>query len=298
MATDFFALCDTFRLERDDGKRTTNVEPSRPLSDKVDKVMDGGDDDDDHEVPCSSERAREVDENVFDEAWERLRDWRDGKDGEASVDEFHSLVVSLAARPQARFQCLVAALMSVQCLDRVALRAFQRLRDDHMSGDVTIERVRKMDRATLESALKTLNLWRAKAKYIKECSEAIHFKFRDTVPRTVGALKTLPGVGDKLAHLVASVSYDENSAQYAGVVVDTHVQRVSRRLGWVGKCDDPERVRMKLQAKVHRDDWEELTLGLIALGQNVCHSRNPACDRCPLQTHCPAAPRAVEIDIE
>ena len=179
----------------------------------------------------------------------------------------------------------------------MALKAFERLRDDVLGGHVTIEGVRALDRGELERACRTLNLWRAKAKYIAECAEIIHFKFRDRVPRTVGALKTLPGVGDKLAHLIASVAYDETPDSFSGVVVDTHVLRVSKRLGWANKSDDAERIRMALQSRVHRDDWDDLTLSLIALGQNVCGAKRPACASCPLREECPSAKPLEIVDV-
>ena len=151
-----------------------------------------------------------------------------------------------------------------------------------------------MSVVALEEACKTLNLWTSKVKYIKECADVIHYRFRGRVPRTVGALKTLPGVGDKLAHLLSSVSFDdggggERGRHFAGVVVDTHVKRVSKRLGWTRASDDPERVRMALQARVRREDWQELSLDLIALGQNRCASISPSCGDCPVRRHCPSA---------
>lgn len=279
---DFFALCDGFRLANANETRVkTNAGEEEPLREREAE--------DEDEVGAS---GRVDDGHTFTRAWCALRAWREREDGSARVDEFHSFLVDLRGAKEARFSCLVAALMSVQCLDKVALKAFEKLRADVLGGHVTIVGIRALKRGELERACQTLNLWRAKAKYIAECADIIHFKFRDRVPRTVGALKTLPGVGDKLAHLIASVAYDETPGVFSGVVVDTHVLRVSKRLGWVNQSDDAESARMALQSRVHRDDWDDLTQSLIALGQNVCRARTPACASCPLHEACPSGHRA------
>ena len=314
---DFFAMCDAFRLAPSSRRRRRDEDEEDGDDGSTPTVIDAGDGTAPGGVGKRSEtrsRSNEttttttmpmmttrddiVDDETFDEAWGAIRAWRvdDARgDGAARVDDFHAFLVNdLNGRREPGFQCLVAALMSVQCLDKVALRAFERLRERVPDSEVTAEAIRELSVGALEEACKTLNLWTSKVKYIKECADVIHYRFRGRVPRTVGALKTLPGVGDKLAHLLSSVSFDdggggERGRHFAGVVVDTHVKRVSKRLGWTRASDDPERVRMALQARVRREDWQELSLDLIALGQNRCASISPSCGDCPVRRHCPSA---------
>lgn len=284
---DFYALVDGFRMG---GARSPVV---------VETTTSDG----------SREKDYDDDDDVDDEAtidpmtqWERLREWRttSTSTSRASVDDFHEFLVSLRDKPEPRYQALVAALLSVQCLDKVALRAYERLRESVPGGEVTLEAVRGMEHEELERCLKTLNFHSTKARYVRDCSDALHYKFRGEVPRAVGALKTLPGVGDKLAHLIASVAYsDTQGGDFSGVVVDTHVKRVAKRLGWTTTSADPEKVRMDVQSLFRNgEDWEEVTLSLIALGQNVCKSQLPACDACPLRDACPSSTRGATIDVE
>jgi endonuclease-3 len=287
---DFYALVDGFRMggaRSPMAMRTTTT----TTVDESAREKDGDDDVDD------------ADETTIDPMtqWERLREWRTTSTSRASVDDFHEFLVSLRDKPEPRYQALVAALLSVQCLDKVALRAYERLRESVPGGEVTLEAVRGMEHEDLERCLKTLNFHSTKARYVRECSDALHYKFRGEVPRAVGALKTLPGVGDKLAHLIASVAYSDTpqGGDFAGVVVDTHVKRVAKRLGWTTTSADPEKVRMDVQSLFRNgEDWEEVTLSLIALGQNVCKSQLPACDACPLRDACPSSTRGATIDVE
>lgn len=293
---DFYALVDGFRMGGVARSRAV-VKPT----DEGAREKDDGDVDVDDVVDDdgADDESATIDPMT---QWERLKEWRttSTSTSRASVDDFHEFLVSLRDKPEPRYQALVAALLSVQCLDKVALRAFQRLRESVPGGEVTLEAVRGMEHEDLERCLKTLNFHSTKARYVRECSDALHYKFRGEVPRAVGALKTLPGVGDKLAHLIASVAYsDTQGGDFAGVVVDTHVKRVAKRLGWTTTSADPERVRMDIQSLFRNgEDWEEVTLSLIALGQNVCKSQLPACDACPLRDACLSSTRGATIDVE
>jgi endonuclease-3 len=293
---DFFAVVDAFRMD------AGRVEPATTGKVVARRHLDDDDDDDDGGGACfrgdgECFRGDEDIEDAFETTYDALRAWRARNASTSDVDAFHAFVVSLRTRPQARWQCLVAALMSVQCLDKVALRAFQTLRDSTPDREVTLEAIAAMSTRELEQRLSTLNLFRVKAKYIRACADVVRHKFRGEVPRTVGALKTLPGVGDKLAHLVASVSYGGDEDGFAGIVVDTHVKRVAKRLGWAQPGDDAESVRMSVQARVKREEWEAATLGLIALGQRFCHAKAPSCATCPVTARCPSARTYIDTRI-
>ena len=135
----------------------------------------------------------------------------------ASVDAFHGFLLSLRGDPDARFQALVAALLSVQCRDAVALQATERLREA-LGGAITVDRVRRADVSAVERATRSCNFKTTKARYVRECADAIATapEFRGRVPRDVPGLMRLPGVGPKLAHLVASVAFGEGGGARGG----------------------------------------------------------------------------------
>jgi len=132
----------------------------------------------------------------------------------ASVDAFHGFLLSLRGDPDARFQALVAALLSVQCRDAVALQATERLREA-LGGAITVDRVRRAELSAVERATRSCNFKTTKARYVRECADAIATapEFRGRVPRDVPGLMRLPGVGPKLAHLVASVAFGEEEEE-------------------------------------------------------------------------------------
>ena len=142
----------------------------------------------------------------------------------ASVDDFHDFLLGLRDAPDPHFQALVATLLSVQCRDSVALVAMRRLQFA-LGGAATLAAVRSVDLAAVEDAVSCCNYKRTKARYVKEAAEQLHVQFQGVVPRSASELQRLPGVGPKIAHLVASVAFgDERS----GIVVDTHVRQGGR----------------------------------------------------------------------
>ena len=118
----------------------------------------------------------------------------------ASVDEFHEFLLSLRHKPDAHFQALVASLLSVQCLDKVALGAMRTLREA-LGGECTVEAVINAEPETIETAVARCNYRRTKAKYVMACAHEIRVRYGGKVPRQVAGLTRLPGVGPKIAHL-------------------------------------------------------------------------------------------------
>lgn len=220
-------------------------------------------------------------------ALERIRDARSGRT--ASVDVFHEFLLSLRGAPDAHFQALVASLLSVQCRDGVALVAARRLRDA-LGGDITQAAVRAAAVDDVEAAVSCCNFKRTKAKYVKACADQLAAKFAGKVPSAASELRRLPGVGPKLAHLVASVAFGDDSA---GLVVDTHVRRVAERLGWTTgrECASAEATRRRLETFLPAETWGETTLLMVGFGQETCAPGRPKCGKCPLAEDgvCPSA---------
>ena len=211
---------------------------------------------------------------------------RDADSRAAPVDLFHAFLLSLRDRQEPHFQALVACLLSVQCRDAVALAAAENLRNA-LGGDITLGAVHAATAEAVAEAIKTLNFKNAKARYVKRCAAVILSSFGGKTPRSVCDLERLPGVGPKLARLVASVAFGDKGA---GLVVDAHVRRVAGRLGWTDAAErrSAEKTRARLETFLPRDEWESTTLALISHGQRTCVSVNPKCHECPVASRCPS----------
>ncbi|EKX40345.1 hypothetical protein GUITHDRAFT_43372, partial [Guillardia theta CCMP2712] len=205
-----------------------------------------------------------------------------------SVRDFHRCLMRIRSEEGGGFLCLVAALLSVQCLDSVALKAFESLREG-LGGQLTVDRVSSMTAAELEPYIKSCNYYKTKAKSIHACAVSLKKRHGGRVPASFSSLVQLEGVGPKIANLVLSVGLGDESA---GLVVDTHVHRVAGRLGWAVKSADggkAEDSRRMLEEWVPESERVDFTLVLISFGQTVCTPLRPSCDVCPVRACCPSA---------
>ena len=175
-------------------------------------------------------------------------------------------------------ELLVATVLSAQCTDKrvnqVTPRLFARYPDAAAYAAA--------DREELESIIQPTGFFRAKAASIQGIAQALCDRFGGDVPDRIDDLVTLPGVGRKTANVVLG-----NAFATPGITVDTHVGRLSRRLGW-STHDDPEKVEADLMALFPRADWTDISHRLIFHGRRCCHARRPACGACPIAQWCPA----------
>jgi endonuclease III len=180
------------------------------------------------------------------------------------------------------FQLLVATILSAQCTDKrvnlVTPELFRRYPDAGRLAGAAAEDV--------EELVRTTGFFRSKAKNIRAAAAELVARHDGEVPRELEALTVLPGVGRKTANVVLGNAYGIE----AGVVVDTHVGRLSRRLG-LTKQDDPVKIEQDLIKLVPRDAWTEWSHLLIWHGRRCCFARNPDCAGCELAAICPTAGR-------
>ena len=137
---------------------------------------------------------------------------------------------------------------------------------------------------TVEGIVKTTGFFRAKTKSLIGMAQGLVERFGGEVPRSIAELTSLPGVGRKTANVVLGNAYDENH----GVVVDTHVGRVSRRLALTVE-EDPVKVERDLMALFPRKNWTLLSHLLIFHGRRICVARRPKCGSCVLNDLCPSS---------
>lgn len=175
------------------------------------------------------------------------------------------------------FELLVATILSAQCTDaRVNLvtPAFFRRYP-------TPEALARALRADVEKLIQSTGFFRNKAKNLIACAQALVAEHGGQVPATLEALVPLPGVGRKTANVVLG-----NAFGVPGMVVDTHVKRLSRRLG-LAEGNTPEKIEQELMATVPPAEWVQLSHRLIEHGRKVCKAQRPACEGCPLANLCP-----------
>ncbi len=175
------------------------------------------------------------------------------------------------------FQLLIATVLSAQSTDAQINQVTPKLFAKYPTP-------RTMARApvrSLEKIVLSTGFYHVKARRIKEISKKLIEKFGGRVPETMEELLQLPGVGRKTANIVLSAGFDK----VEGIAVDTHVFRVSRRIGLTAK-DTPEKVEEDLMKITPKPEWPRLTLLLILHGRSICFARKPECEKCVLSSGC------------
>ncbi|MBW2575475.1 MAG: endonuclease III [Deltaproteobacteria bacterium] len=174
------------------------------------------------------------------------------------------------------FELLVATILSAQCTDKqvngVTKDLFRQLKNPWDFAQASSETVEKLIRPT--------GYFRNKAKNIRKCSVSLIEKYKGEVPQTLDELVELPGVGRKTANVVLGTAFG-----IPGIVVDTHVTRISKRLG-LTKNHDPVKIEFDLMKIIPKNEWNGFCLQLIFFGRAVCKARKPACLTCPLYDLC------------
>jgi endonuclease-3 len=174
------------------------------------------------------------------------------------------------------FQLLVSTMLSAQCTDKqvnqVTKVLFQRLK--------TPQDFARASNETIEALIRPTGYFRNKAKNIKNCSKQLLEKYNGRVPQTLDQLVDLPGVGRKTANVVLGSAFN-----IPGMVVDTHVARISKRLGFTGS-DNPVKIEYDLMGIIPKENWNDFSLQLIYFGRAICTARKPKCPTCPLDDLC------------
>jgi endonuclease-3 len=176
------------------------------------------------------------------------------------------------------FQVLIATMLSAQTRDPVTAEASRRL----FRAARTPRTMAKLAVKDIERRIYPVSFYRNKAVHVKQTCERIVSRFGGRVPATMEELLTLPGVGRKTANLVLILAHRSGS----NICVDTHVHRISNRLGWVS-TRTPEQTEHALYAAAARRWWPIINLYLVTWGQNVCRPLYPRCGSCAIADLCP-----------
>jgi endonuclease-3 len=174
------------------------------------------------------------------------------------------------------YELLVAVILSAQCTDERVNKVTAKLFEKHNTPLTMLQ----LSQEELESYIFSCGLYKSKAAHILSASRDIVEKFGGNVPRTLKELKTLAGVGQKTANVVYAVAFGGDA-----IAVDTHVFRVSNRLG-LAEGDTPIKVEEGLKKVIPQSNWSKAHHWLIFHGRRVCHSQNPDCINCTLRAEC------------
>jgi endonuclease III len=174
------------------------------------------------------------------------------------------------------FQLLAATILSAQCTDKqvnkVTAALFRELPGPENFAGVESDR--------LEELIRSTGYYRNKAKNLKNCAKVIVEQHGGAVPTQLEELVQLPGVGRKTANVVLGSVFETPA-----IVVDTHVSRISRRLGFT-RNKDPVKIEFDLMEIVPKNDWDGFSLRLIYFGREFCRARKPLCEKCPICDLC------------
>jgi endonuclease-3 len=173
-------------------------------------------------------------------------------------------------------ELLIATILAAQCTDarvnQVTPSLFKKYPSAKAYADARLEE--------LESDIRSTGFYHNKAKNIQACCRILHERFGGDIPADLNALVELPGIGRKTANVILGSIY-----HIPGIIVDTHVGRVARRLGLTSH-KDPVKIEQDLMAIIAKERWTLFSHQLVQHGRRVCHARKPACPDCPLRPFC------------
>jgi endonuclease-3 len=186
------------------------------------------------------------------------------------------IVTRLAEEHHDPFEILISTLLSLRTKDEVTAAATQRL----FSLASTPAEMLRLPEAEIQRAIYPVGFYRNKAETIRHICRELIERFQSGVPDSIEKLLTLKGVGRKTANLVFSLGFGG-----AGLCVDTHVHRISNRMGYV-RTKNPEETEFALRAKLPPEHWSRYNTLLVAFGRNTCRPISPLCSRCPVEDFC------------
>jgi endonuclease-3 len=175
-----------------------------------------------------------------------------------------------------RFQLLVSTILSAQTTDKQVNKITENLYSEYPDAAAFL----RLSQTELEAKIKAIGLYRSKAKNILATCKILMEKYNGEVPETRGELEKLPGVGRKTASVVLSVGFNQDA-----IAVDTHVFRVSNRIGLVN-TKTAEKTELQLMEVIPQNYWSAAHHWLIWHGRIICKAQNPKCTECPISYHC------------
>lgn len=194
------------------------------------------------------------------------------------LDEYYTTELTCYLDHENAWQLLIATILSAQCTDARVNIVTKELFKKYKS----LQDFAKADIKELEQDIKSTGFYHNKARNIKACASELIERHGGEVPSDIECLTQLSGVGRKTANVIRGNIYHEPS-----IVVDTHVKRISAKLG-LTKEEDPVKIEMDLMKVLPKDHWILYNIQIIRLGRSICFARNPKCDECFMRDLCKA----------
>lgn len=176
----------------------------------------------------------------------------------------------------ATWKLLICIILSSQTTDKMVMKVAPHLFEKYSS----VEALANADVDGIKDCIKSIGFYNAKANNIKHTAEILHTEYNDEVPLSLERLIELPGVGRKTANCIIGHTLGEGA-----IIVDTHFKRVVNRLG-LTKTENPEKIETEIKKLFTPKEQFRFSMTANLFGRDVCHSRNPACGRCTLQSFC------------
>ncbi|MDK2907815.1 MAG: endonuclease [Candidatus Woesearchaeota archaeon] len=216
-----------------------------------------------------NQKKQPVDNDVIDEIIKIL---------EKSILKYQlPIVTQIRIKTNKPFVVLISTMLSLRTKDKITKESTMRLLE---LGD-SPEKLLKFSQEDIEKAIYPVGFYKTKAKNILKTSQILKEKYNGEVPKDMNGLLELPGVGRKTANLVLGEAFNIPS-----ICVDTHVHRISNRLGYVS-TSNPKETEFALREKLPQKYWIRYNTLLVTLGQNICLPRSPLCSKCPIEKYCP-----------
>jgi len=186
------------------------------------------------------------------------------------------IVSALSEGKESPFLILISTVLSSRTKDEVTAKATEKL----ASMAASVEDMLKLSEEEIAQAIYPVGFYRTKARTILQICRDLVDRFDSNVPDTIDQLLTLKGVGRKTANLVLALAFNKE-----GLCVDTHVHRISNRLGYV-RTKTPKETEFALRNKLPREYWAECNTLMVAVGRHICVPISPFCSRCPVAHYC------------
>ncbi len=175
------------------------------------------------------------------------------------------------------FELVVSVMLSAQCTDERVNKTTPSIFSKYSTPQDFVN----IDIFELEKLIYPCGFYKTKAKHLKECAKKIVSDYNGKVPHSMEELMTLPGIGRKSANVIMLNAFDSP----CGIAVDTHAKRIARRIG-LSSNTDPDKVEQDLLKQIPKEYLKDVNHLLVYHGRNLCTSRNPKCNECPLNKYC------------
>ncbi|KAJ1725549.1 alpha,alpha-trehalase nth1 [Coemansia erecta] len=220
----------------------------------------------------------------WDIVFDRIKEYRATHEAPVDTVGCEALTAEEKDPKMQRFRSLISLMLSAQTKDEITAEAVRNLSQRLPTG-LTPKSLSEASMDLIHECVRRVGFWQRKSNYIKEAARVCLEQYDADIPRTVPQLLSLPGVGPKMAYLVMHAAWQDNQ----GIGVDTHVLRISHRLGWVPEtAKTPEATRHSLESWMPKSLWREINPLLVGLGQTICRGVGPKCGECPVSQYCPS----------